>query len=177
MSRTISICASLLRTLLNSIGIREIHEASNGAAALEVLREKTCDLVLSDLAMKPMDGIEFTREMRQSARSPNPFMPIIMITGHTEKHRVEAARDAGRHRIPRQADHAAKPVLAHRRNRRTAARFRALRAAISAPTGAARRWRIMPARGAATTISTTCRCNSHGKKARRSFRPTPIPRW
>ena len=27
--------------------------------------------------------------------SPNPFVPIIMITGHTEKHRVEAARDAG----------------------------------------------------------------------------------
>jgi two-component system, chemotaxis family, chemotaxis protein CheY len=86
---------SLLRTLLNSIGIREIQEAGNGAAALEILREKPCDLVLSDLAMKPMDGIDFTREIRQSARSANPFMPIIMVTGHTEKHRVEAARDAG----------------------------------------------------------------------------------
>lgn len=86
---------SLLRTLLNSIGIREIQEAGNGAAALDVLREKPCDLVLSDLAMKPMDGIDFTREIRQSARSANPFMPIIMITGHTEKQRVEAARDAG----------------------------------------------------------------------------------
>ena len=86
---------SLLRTLLNSIGIREIQEAGNGAAALEVLREKPCDLVLSDLAMKPMDGIDFTREIRQSPRSANPFMPIIMITGHTEKQRVETARDAG----------------------------------------------------------------------------------
>jgi CheY-like chemotaxis protein len=85
----------LLRSLLNSIGIREIHEAGNGAAALGVLREKKCDLVLSDLAMKPMDGLEFTREVRQSERSVNPFMPIIMITGHTERHRVEAARDAG----------------------------------------------------------------------------------
>jgi CheY-like chemotaxis protein len=86
---------SLLRTLLNSVGIREIQEAGNGAAALDMLREKSCDLVLSDLAMKPMDGIEFTREIRQSPRSANPFMPIIMITGHTEKCRVEAARDAG----------------------------------------------------------------------------------
>jgi two-component system, chemotaxis family, chemotaxis protein CheY len=85
----------LLRSLLNSIGIREVYEAGHGATALDVLREKKCDLVLSDLAMKPMDGLEFTREVRQSERSINPFMPIIMITGHTERHRVEAARDAG----------------------------------------------------------------------------------
>jgi two-component system, chemotaxis family, chemotaxis protein CheY len=86
---------SLLRSLLNSIGIREVHEAANGTAALEVLREKSCDLVLSDLAMNPTDGIDFTREVRVSPRSANPFLPIIMITGHTERHKVEAARDAG----------------------------------------------------------------------------------
>src|SRR5437868_11351246 len=86
---------SLLRSLLNSIGIREIHEATNGATALELLREKPCDLVLSDLAMKPMDGIDFTRDVRQSPRSANPFLPVIMVTGHTERHKVEAARDAG----------------------------------------------------------------------------------
>ena len=86
---------SLLRSLLNSIGIREIHEAANGTAALEILREKTCDLVLSDLAMKPMDGIDFTRDVRQSPRSANPFLPVIMVTGHTERNKVEAARDAG----------------------------------------------------------------------------------
>jgi len=86
---------SLLRSLLNSIGIREIHEAANGTAALDILREKPCDLVLSDLSMKPMDGIDFTRDVRQSPRSANPFLPVIMVTGHTERHKVEAARDAG----------------------------------------------------------------------------------
>lgn len=86
---------SLLRSLLNSIGIREIHEAANGTAALDILREKPCDLVLSDLAMMPMDGIDFTRDVRQSPRSVNPFVPVIMVTGHTERHKVEAARDAG----------------------------------------------------------------------------------
>ncbi|HEY2836179.1 MAG TPA: response regulator [Rhizomicrobium sp.] len=85
----------LLRSLLNSLGIREVHEASSGEFALELLKEKKCDLVLTDLAMKPMDGLQLTRELRQSERSPNPFLPIIMITGHTEKSRVEAARDAG----------------------------------------------------------------------------------
>ena len=86
---------SLLRALLNSVGIRDIAEAAHGGAALQLLRERKSDLVLSDLAMKPMDGLAFTRQVRNSDSSPNPFVPIIMITGHTEKHRVEAARDAG----------------------------------------------------------------------------------
>ncbi len=86
---------SLLRTLLNSVGVRDVIEANDGTTALTALRDRKCDLVLSDLAMKPMDGLEFSRHVRTSEHSPNPFLPIIMITGHTEKHRVEAARDAG----------------------------------------------------------------------------------
>jgi two-component system chemotaxis response regulator CheY len=86
---------SLLRSLLNSLGVRDVHEAGNGGAALDVLREKKCDLILTDLAMQPMDGLEFARDVRTSDKSSNPFVPIIMITGHTEKHRVVAARDAG----------------------------------------------------------------------------------
>ena len=85
----------LLRELLNSTGIREVSEAANGEAALRVLRERRCDLILSDMAMAPMDGIAFTRHIRTDSNSPNPFVPIIMVTGHTEKERVMAARDAG----------------------------------------------------------------------------------
>jgi two-component system chemotaxis response regulator CheY len=85
----------LLRELLHSVGIREVHEAGDGAAGFTLMRERKCDLILSDMAMKPMDGIEFTRTIRTSEHSPNPFVPIVMITGHTEKHRVETARDAG----------------------------------------------------------------------------------
>lgn len=86
---------SLLRALLNSAGIRDVVEAANGQAGLEALREHKSDLVLTDMIMKPMDGLELTRHVRTDERSPNPFVPIIMISGHTEKYRVEAARDAG----------------------------------------------------------------------------------
>lgn len=86
---------SLLRALLNSVGIMDVAEAAHGQTGIEALRRKRADLVLTDLAMKPMDGLEFTRFVRNDPLSPNPFVPIIMITGHTEKHRVEAARDAG----------------------------------------------------------------------------------
>ncbi len=85
----------LLRSLLNSLGVRDVQEAANGAAALNLIRDKKCDLILTDLAMQPLDGLDLTREIRTSEHSANPFVPIIMITGHTEKHRVMAARDAG----------------------------------------------------------------------------------
>jgi len=86
---------TLLRSLLIALGMKDVYEAANGADAFVLLREKRPDLVLSDLTMSPVDGIAFTREVRLSEASPNPYVPIIMITGHTERHRVETARDAG----------------------------------------------------------------------------------
>jgi CheY-like chemotaxis protein len=98
---------SLLRALLNSVGIKDVTEAAHGGSGLEMLRQRRADLVLSDMAMSPMDGLEFTRRVRNDEQSPNPFVPIIMITGHTERHRVEAARDAG------VTEFLAKPITAH----------------------------------------------------------------
>jgi CheY-like chemotaxis protein len=86
---------TLLRSLLNALGITQVFEATDGEEAFGLLRDRQPDLILSDLSMKPMDGIAFVREVRTSVTSPNPYIPIIMVTGHTERHRVEAARDAG----------------------------------------------------------------------------------
>jgi len=85
----------LLRTLLGGLGIEEVHEAPDGRTALELLHRVDPDFVLTDLSMAPVDGIAFTREIRNSVASPNPFVPVIMVTGHTERARVLAARDAG----------------------------------------------------------------------------------
>ncbi|MDE2134799.1 MAG: response regulator [Alphaproteobacteria bacterium] len=86
---------TLLRSLLAALGINHVYEAADGADALATLRDKAPDMILTDLSMKPVDGIAFTRSVRLSHDSPNPYVPIIMITGHTERHKVEAARDAG----------------------------------------------------------------------------------
>src|SRR5215469_6975189 len=98
---------SLLRALLSSAGVKDIAEASNGQAAIEALRERKSDLILSDLAMKPMDGLEFTRYVRNNDHSPNPFVFFFIISATTEKYRVEAARDAG------VTEFLAKPITAH----------------------------------------------------------------
>ena len=84
---------TLLKTLLHALGVKTVYEAADGDAGLEIMRACKPDFILTDLSMKPVDGLEFTRQVR--ADKDNPYVPIIMVTGHTEKARIMAARDAG----------------------------------------------------------------------------------
>jgi len=86
---------AITSAILQSAGIRNIREVSDGAMALDVVRDHQIDLAIVDFNMFPLDGVEFTRLVRNSPDSANPYLPIIMMTGHSEKHRVVEARDAG----------------------------------------------------------------------------------
>lgn len=85
----------LIRQILHAYGINDICEAEDGASALKVLLNFEADIAICDWNMKPFDGIEFTQTVRTSTDTKNPLLPIVMLTGHTETHRVEEARDAG----------------------------------------------------------------------------------
>ena len=85
----------LLTEILRAIGCREVFEAADGAEALQMLRENAIDIVMTDLAMQPLDGIDFVRLVRNSRDSPNPMVPVIMIIGHSTLRRVAEARDVG----------------------------------------------------------------------------------
>src|SRR5271169_6914132 len=85
----------MLRTLLYGFGAREVHEAEDGAAGLEAFTEHNPDVIITDWAMPIFDGLELTQMIRQPGANSNPYAPIIMVTGHSEKQRVGSARDAG----------------------------------------------------------------------------------
>ncbi|RZJ83411.1 MAG: response regulator, partial [Brevundimonas sp.] len=68
----------LLTEILRAIGIQQIYEASDGAEGLQVMRAHNIDIVLTDLAMEPLDGIDFVRLLRNSPDSPNPMVPVLM---------------------------------------------------------------------------------------------------
>jgi two-component system, chemotaxis family, chemotaxis protein CheY len=85
----------ILRTLLQGLGSREIHEAVDGATGLRAFNQLTPDIVIMDWAMPVCDGLEFAKMIRQPDANASPFTPIIMLTGHSERRRVTAARDAG----------------------------------------------------------------------------------
>ena len=82
----------ILHTLLHGFGAREIWEAEDGAAGLEVFTHNVPDIVITDWAMPIFNGIELTQMIRQPGANPNPYAPIIMLSAYTEKTRVMAAR-------------------------------------------------------------------------------------
>ncbi len=86
---------NLVRTVLFAFGVQDVMEAADGAAALKALQSFSADVVITDWEMEPLDGLDLTRIIRTADDSPNPFVPIIMLTGHTEIDRVHDARDAG----------------------------------------------------------------------------------
>ena len=86
---------ALVKSLLHALAIKNILEASDGADAFKELRHFAADLIICDWSMSPLDGLDFVRLVRSGNDSPNRFVPIIMLTGHTETHRVMEARDCG----------------------------------------------------------------------------------
>ena len=70
-----------------------VHEAGSGIEGLELLRSKQVDLILSDINMPSMDGLEFVRQIR--AQQLAPGVPVVMITTESSEEHVKAAIQAG----------------------------------------------------------------------------------
>lgn len=85
----------IVRSLLNGLGVRKVMEAEDGAAALEVFNQQPTDIIITDWVMPVFDGLELTAAVRNQDSSENPYTPIIMMTGHSERSRVTTARDSG----------------------------------------------------------------------------------
>lgn len=68
----------MLTTLMQEWGYR-IMEAEDGEQALQIVRDKPVDLVLMDMRMPKMDGIEATKAVHRH----NPAIPIIVITAYS----------------------------------------------------------------------------------------------
>jgi two-component system chemotaxis response regulator CheY len=90
-----SFTRGVVRVMLRGFEISKTWEAADGEAALALMRDSSVDIVLADLHMLPVDGVELLRRLRMSADSPNPLVPVIMISSDTSGPRIEAARDAG----------------------------------------------------------------------------------
>ena len=71
----------------------QLHFASNGVEALDVLGSVTPDLILMDVMLPGIDGMEVVRQIRAAPRLAH--LPILMITGHSEKEVVTGSLQAG----------------------------------------------------------------------------------
>src|SRR5258708_38860633 len=82
----------ILVTRLSAQGY-ELLEAADGEEALALARKERPDLILLDVMMPKIDGIEVCRQLK--ADKSLPFMPIILVTAKTDSKDVVAGLEAG----------------------------------------------------------------------------------
>ena len=83
----------IIRNLLKQLGFHNVDEATDGAEALNKLRGKSYDLVISDWNMEPMTGYELLKEVRSDDMLKS--LPFIMVTAEAKTDNVIAAKKAG----------------------------------------------------------------------------------
>jgi len=80
-----------LRRSLEAEGLHIVGEASDGAAAVELAEQLRPDVVLMDVSMPVLDGVEATRLLRQRA----PEVPVVILTMHADHEVLVRAVRAG----------------------------------------------------------------------------------
>ena len=90
-----SVMRKIVERALRQAGLDQlvVHEAGSGAEGLDVLKAKPVDLILTDINMPVMDGLEFLRQVR--AQSLAPGVPVVMITTESSEDHVKQAIQAG----------------------------------------------------------------------------------
>lgn len=89
-----SVIQNLTRKIL-SLQNFQISSVKNGAQVLEKLKTEAFDLILLDIHMPVMDGIECARQIREMPAEGNGAIPIIAITGNANNYTMADFKDAG----------------------------------------------------------------------------------
>jgi DNA-binding response OmpR family regulator len=96
----------IARQMLFGFGVRAPDVCQSSSAAREVLGTREINLILCNDILDDMTSFEFVHWLRHSRLKPNDQTPVIIMSGHTKRGNVDAARDCGANFI------VAKPVSA-----------------------------------------------------------------
>jgi two-component system, chemotaxis family, chemotaxis protein CheY len=90
-----SVMRKIVERALRQAGLTIAHvfEAASGIEGLDILRRQRVDLILSDINMPNMDGLEFLRQLRSQDLAAD--VPVVMITTESSEDHVREAIVAG----------------------------------------------------------------------------------
>ena len=74
-----------------------LYSANNGDSALALLNSEKIDLLLLDVMMPGISGVELLKQIRSSHFATNPGLPVIMVTARSGSDDIEEAMAAGAH--------------------------------------------------------------------------------
>ena len=75
----------LVRRMMSALPFAQIEEADDGARALRKLKELKPDLIISDVNMEPMNGLELLKQIRTGRAEVRRDVPVILLTGETDQ--------------------------------------------------------------------------------------------
>jgi two-component system chemotaxis response regulator CheY len=81
--------------ILSQIGFSRISEADNGETGMTECLRANPDIVVCDIEMKPVSGLQFLERLRESTEVKNPRTPVVFLTNHTESDVVKKAMALG----------------------------------------------------------------------------------
>jgi CheY-like chemotaxis protein len=86
---------SITTQILSGFGAKNIHRCESDDDARRVAEVQDFDLVVIDTSAIGLAGHEFVKWLRRDGLGSNRFAPVLVVTGHTQLSRVQAARDSG----------------------------------------------------------------------------------
>lgn len=84
----------LLTELVKKLGYKHQH-AANGKEAIEALQSRNIDIVLMDIEMPVMNGVEATHYIRKQLKPPLSEIPVIALTAHNPDDFFDTFEEAG----------------------------------------------------------------------------------
>jgi two-component system chemotaxis response regulator CheY len=83
----------IITRLLRQVGFRSIYEASDGKSGMEQVIRTRPDVILCDIHMEPMNGLEFLKRLREFNHKSLSGLPVIFLTSDALSDTVLAARN------------------------------------------------------------------------------------
>lgn len=101
----VSFMSTLMYSALKALDVGIVKTAHHGGEAIDLLKLikrapakaglMSVDIIISNWQMSPIDGLMLLRWVRRHPESPNRFVPFIMVSAHSDRRHVTAARDMG----------------------------------------------------------------------------------
>jgi len=85
----------VVRHLLLAMEIYNFRSCMKAENAFKMMEEQVPDILITELNMEPLNGIELIEKIRRGEHGADPYLPILVLTGQTEIDVVIRARNAG----------------------------------------------------------------------------------
>ncbi len=89
----------VMEAMLNAIGVQQIRCLNDPTQLFAQIDAQPAHLLITDILMRPIDGIELTKTIRAWGGEVVPFIPIFALSGLTDREHVLSAAEAGVHEV------------------------------------------------------------------------------